>query len=220
MSMVVAPTRLLVIRHGETLANREFRYIGMRDDHLSERGITQAQQLAQTLEPLHISAIYSSPLQRAMQTAQAIAERQQLAVQPLDALREGNFGRWEGLSRTEVMERSVEDARLLRAWEQDPTLAPPDGESFMLVQQRVVAEVMRLVQQHPGQTLVLVSHVGPIKVLLCHALQAPLTSLLRIFLDPATISVIDWKKEPLVRLINSHAHPGWEEARWLQTDNF
>ncbi|GCE27125.1 hypothetical protein KDA_26090 [Dictyobacter alpinus] len=212
----VAPTRLLLVRHGETLANREFRYIGTRDDTLSERGVMQAQRLAQTLAPLSIGAVYSSPLRRASQTAQAIAAQQQLTVQHLDGLREGNFGNWEGLSRAEVLARSAEDARQLQAWEQDPTQAPPDGESFMHVQQRVVAEIVRLVQKHPGQTLVLVSHVGPIKVLLCYALQSPLTTLFRIFLDPATISVIDWKKEPLVRLVNSHAHPGWEEARWLQ----
>jgi len=63
---------------------------------------------------------------------------------------------------------------------------------------------------------VLVSHVGPVKALLCRALGAPLTSMFHFFLDPATINVIDWRDEqPLVRLVNSHAHLGWDQARWL-----
>ncbi|GCE19560.1 histidine phosphatase family protein [Dictyobacter kobayashii] len=213
---MAATTRLLFVRHGETLANRDFRYIGTRDDALSEHGLLQARQLAQTLAILPVAAVYSSPLQRARQTALPIAEQHQLSVQTIDDLREGNFGTWEGLSRAEVMARSPQDEQQLLAWEQDPTQSPPQGESFGLVQQRVCSAIMQLVQRHPGQTLVLVSHVGPIKVFLCHALDAPLTSLSRFFLDPATISVVDWKNSPLVRLVNSHTHPGWEQARWLQ----
>ncbi|GHO87892.1 histidine phosphatase family protein [Dictyobacter formicarum] len=213
---MVAATRLLFVRHGETLANREFRYIGVRDDALSEHGSTQALQLAQTLAAVQVHAIYSSPLQRAYQTAVPIANQHKLSVQVVDELCEGNFGAWEGLSRAEVLARSPQDEQQLLAWERDPALAPPQGESFVMVQERVCAAVTQLVQRHPGQTLVLVSHVGPIKAFLCQALDAPLTSLSRIFLDPATISVIDWKSSPIVRLVNSHAHPGWEQARWLQ----
>lgn len=209
-------TRLLLVRHGETLANREFRYIGVRDDALSEHGSAQALQLAQTLAALPVDAIYSSPLQRAYLTAVPIANQHKLSVQVVDELCEGNFGSWEGLSRAEVLARSPQDEQQLLAWERDPALAPPQGESFAMVQQRVSAAITQLVQRHPGQTLVLVSHVGPIKAFLCQALDAPLTSLFRIFLDPATISVIDWKSAPIVRLVNSHAHPGWEQARWLQ----
>ncbi|GCE05508.1 histidine phosphatase family protein [Dictyobacter aurantiacus] len=211
-----AATRLLFVRHGETVANREFRYIGARDDALSEHGATQALQLAQTLATVPIDAVYSSPLQRAYQTATPIAEQHKLSVQVVDELCEGNFGTWEGLSRAEVLARSPEDERQLLEWERDPSLPPPQGESFSMVQERVTAAVAQLVLHHPGQTLVLVSHVGPIKAFLCQALDAPLTSLFRIFLDPATISVIDWKSAPIVRLVNSHAHPGWEKARWLQ----
>src|SRR5581483_1702298 len=96
-------------------------------------------------------------------------------------------------------------------------VAPPDGESFEAVRTRVSALVERLAARHPDQTLVLVSHVGPIKVLLCTALGAPLTSMYHIFLDPATISVVDWRQtRSTVRLLTSHAHLGWEEARWLR----
>lgn len=210
-------TRLFLIRHGETLANREFRYIGSRDDALSPTGEVQAAQLAEALAPLPIAAIYSSPLQRARLTAEAIAAPHQLAVQVTSELRECNFGTWEGLSRAEVQARSPEDAQRLQAWERDSTIAPPDGESFAAMQQRVTAFVEQLAETHTGQALALVSHVGPIKVLLAAALDAPLAASFRIFLDPATISVVDWQPggRTLVRLVNSHAHMGWTEARWM-----
>jgi broad specificity phosphatase PhoE len=211
-------TRLYLVRHGETLANREYRYIGTRDDLLSTSGQTQAIQLAEALSVLSIDAVNSSPLQRTFDTALPIAARHSLEVQREDDLRECDFGTWEGLTRTEVMERSPEDSQRLREWEQNTSLAPPGGESFKELQQRVVAAVERLAFEHPGQAIVLVSHVGPIKVLLSAALGAPLSSAFRIFLDPATISVVDWQDAAYatVRLVNSHAHLGWEQARWMK----
>lgn len=207
--------RIFLVRHGETLANREFRYIGARDDALSERGEAQAEHLADALSIFPISAIYSSPLQRAYHTSLPIAARLGLEVKMDENLLEGRFGTWEGLSRAEVLSRSPLDEQQLHTWEADPTLAPPQGESFADVQTRVSNLVERLAQQHAGQEIVLVSHVGPIKVLLCAALGAPLTSIFNIFLDPATISIIDWRQpRPTVRLLNSHAHLGWEQARW------
>jgi broad specificity phosphatase PhoE len=208
-------TRFILVRHGETLANRDFRYIGRRDDALSEHGKAQARLLAEALAILPITAIYSSPLQRAYQTAEAIATMHGRETQMMDALIEGSFGEWEGLSRAEVLAR---DRLRLLAWEQDTTVAPPGGESFSQVHERVYNAVTQLAHLHPDQTVALVSHVGPIKVLLCAALGAPLSSLYHIFLDPATISVIDWQEtRPLLRLFNSHAHLGWQEARWIQS---
>jgi broad specificity phosphatase PhoE len=211
-------TRLLIVRHGETLANREFRYIGSRDDPLSEIGQTQAAQLAEALAVLPVAAVYSSPLQRTYHTAIPIAERHSLDVQQLDALRECSFGIWEGMSRAEVLARSPEDAQHLQAWERDATIAPPGGESTASAQLRVCAGVEQLAQAHPDQTIVLVSHVGPIKALLCAALDMPLSSSPRFFLDPATISVVDWRDRDhaIVRLVNSHAHLGWQQARWMR----
>ncbi|HXZ03675.1 MAG TPA: histidine phosphatase family protein [Ktedonobacteraceae bacterium] len=211
-------TRLYLVRHGETLANREYRYIGARDDPLSTLGEVQAHQLAGALSELPIMAVYTSPLQRTYQTALPIAERHQLEVQGVDDLRECDFGLWEGLSRAEVLERSLEDSQRLHEWEHNPSVAPPGGESFEALQQRVCAAVDRLAQAHPDQAIVLVSHVGPIKVLLSAALGAPLSSAFRIFLDPATISVVDWRDaaHATIRLVNSHAHLGWLEARWMK----
>jgi broad specificity phosphatase PhoE len=211
-------TRLYIVRHGETLANREYRYIGSRDDPLSAHGQTQATQLAEALSGLPIAEVYSSPLQRTHDTALPVAARHSLEVQIVDDLRECDFGIWEGLSRVEVLERSPEDSQRLREWEQNTSVAPPGGESFEALQQRVITAVQRLTQVHPDQAIVLVSHVGPIKVLLSAALGAPLASAFRIFLDPATISVVDWRDATYatVRLVNSHAHLGWQQARWMK----
>ena len=211
-------TRLYLVRHGETIANREYRYIGTRDDPLSALGETQALQLAEALSGLPITAVYSSPLQRTYLTALPIAARHNLEIQRVDDLRECNFGIWEGLSRAEILERSPEDRQRFHEWEHNTSVAPPGGESFEALQQRVVTAVERLAQAHPDQAIVLVTHVGPIKVLLGTALGAPLASAFRIFLDPATISVVDWRDAAYatVRLVNSHAHLGWQEARWMR----
>lgn len=200
------------------MANREFRYVGTRDDPLSAHGQTQANQLAEALSGLPVAAVYSSPLQRTYDTALPIAARHCLEVQRVDDLRECDFGAWEGLSKAEVLGRSPEDNQRLREWEYNSSIAPPGGESFEALQQRVCVAVERLAQAHLDQAIVLVSHVGPIKVLLSVALGAPLSSAFRIFLDPATISVVDWQDaaHATVRLVNSHAHLGWQQARWMK----
>lgn len=213
--------RLFVVRHGETAANREMRYIGSRDDALTERGAWQAQQLAAALMPLRLAAIYSSPLRRAYDTASAIARASDQQVVREERLLEGAMGDWEGLHRAEVLARSPEDAEAVRRWESDPNSGPPNGESLLSVQERVVALVHELAARHAGESIALVSHVGPIKALLCAAMDAPLTASRRMFLDPATISVVDWGSDsvawaPVVlRLFNAHHHLGWEAARWM-----
>jgi broad specificity phosphatase PhoE len=213
----VPVTRFILVRHGETIANREFRYIGASDNALTERGQAQAVQLAGALSVLPVAAVYSSPRQRAYQTALPIANRHGLTVQIQEDLREVDFGIWEGLSRGEVIARSAQDAEYLLAWERETALAPPGGESLDAMHRRVSAVVEKLVQAHPDQTIVLVSHVGPIKAVLCTALGVPVSAAFRIFLDPATISVVDWRQPyPVVRLLNSHSHLGWQQARWME----
>lgn len=211
-------TRLFIARHGETLANREYRFIGSRDDPLSEHGRVQAGQLAEALAVFSIAAVYSSPMQRAWQTALAVAERRNLSVQRCDALREGSFGIWEGMNRDEVLARSPEDAQLFYQWGLDPNLAPPGGESMVAMQERVCSGVEQLALAHRDESIVLVSHVGPIKALMCTALGVSMSTSSRIFLDPATISVVDWRDRThaTVRLVNSHAHLGWQQARWMR----
>src|SRR5215813_9210052 len=109
MVSTIPRTRLILVRPGDTLPNREFRYVGTSDCLLSEHGRLQAEQLAEALSGLAIAAVYSSPLQRAYCTAELIASRHAPAVQVLSSLSEGSFGTWEEMSRTEVLTRSPQD---------------------------------------------------------------------------------------------------------------
>jgi probable phosphoglycerate mutase len=173
-------------------------------------------QLARALSSFPIGAVYCSPLARTSETAAPIAAAHGLAVRKDIRLREGAFGEWEGLSRAEVLARSSDDAELLARWECDPCHAPPGGESLLSVQARALELINELKTEGAVSCAVLVSHVGPIKALLAAALDVPLQSVRRFFLDPASISVLDWDEPPLLRLFNSHAHMGWRSARWLE----
>jgi broad specificity phosphatase PhoE len=205
--------RLFLIRHGEVPSNRELRYVGSRDEPLAEAGIRQAEGLAAALAPTPVSAVYTSPLRRAEETGRRIAAARDVPLRLEPRLREQSFGAWEGLTRAEVLER---DRDLLLRWEADLGSAPPGGESLESVRERILSLVEDLVRVHPREWVVLVSHVGPIKALLCDALGAPLSTARRMFLDPGTLSVVDWGERPLVRLFNAHGHLGWEAARWMK----
>jgi broad specificity phosphatase PhoE len=210
------PLRLLLVRHGEAHSNREMRYLGSLDEPLTELGHRQADRVAAALSQLPIAAVYASPLRRAAQTGERIAAGLGITMVAEPRLREQSFGQWEGLTRAQVLDRSQGDRELLAAWEADAAAAPPGGESLEAVAGRVRAMAADLTLAHPGAWIAVVSHVGPIKALLCTALAVPLAAARRLFLDPATLSVIDWGEAPVVRLFNSHEHLGWREARWMR----
>jgi probable phosphoglycerate mutase len=207
--------RLILIRHGQVEANRSYRYLGRRDDPLDATGREQALAVAGAMRQLPVDLVLTSPSSRARATAEGLA-RPGVVVRNEARLRELDFGTWEGLSRAEVLARSADDAAFLQAWESDPSVAPPEGESLESLRERVVELADELARTAGGATVALVSHMGPIKVLLCAALDLPLRRTGRIFLDPATISVVDWGPRPVVRLVNSHAHLGFDRARWLE----
>src|SRR5262249_9872127 len=127
--MPAAFLRLFLVRHAEALANPDLRYLGSRDDPLTARGQWQALQLAQPFVALALPAVYTSPLTRAVTTAQPIAEAHGLALIPEPRLVEAAMGTREGLRRTEILARSADDAARHQQWEADPTCAPPGGES-------------------------------------------------------------------------------------------
>ena len=216
-----APTRFVLVRHGEASGNRELRYLGSSDVPLTERGQQQARQLAGVVGAYALDALYTSPLQRARATAEAIASATGLTVREWADLREEDFGAWERMTRAEVL---ASDGERLAAWESGAATAPPGGESLADVRARVVASAAALAAQHPGATMALVSHVGPIKALLCAALDLPLSGARRIWLDPASISVVEWRPPSgtdasfgasgLVRVVNAVAHLD-PPVRWL-----
>lgn len=209
--------RLFVIRHGQAEANIEQRYLGLRDDPLTEVGLAQADALGRALSGTRLAAVYSSPLTRALETARPIARPHDLPVIPEERLLEMSFGDWEGLTRAELLSSSAEAAAHLARWEQDPaSVSPPGGESLGALQERVLGMLAELAARGSDGPVVLVSHVGPIKALLCSVLALPLAGSRRMFLDPATITVVDWGPRPVLRLFNDHAHLGWDSARWMR----
>lgn len=211
--------RLLLVRHGEVDANIQYRFLGRRDDPLNATGERQAELLATLFEEIAVDLVLCSPLARTRRTAEAIAGAAGVAAQPEERLIELDFGRWEGLTREQAAGLGPDEGALLAAWDADPGRAAPGGESLAAVQRRVVDLAEELARERGGGTVVTVSHMGPIKALLCAALGVDLAVSRRLFLDPATVSVVDWSRRPLVRLFNSHAHLGWVNARWLRPRN-
>lgn len=212
-----ATTRFVLVRHGEAQGNREMRYLGTTDVPLTPRGEDQARQLALAVRPFHPVALYSSPLRRARATADEIGTLLHLDVVVRDDLREQDFGAWENLSRAEVQARNPD---LLATWEKDADVAPPAGESLAATRERIVASVDQLAARHPHETVILTSHVGPIKALVCAALALPADGAHRMWLDPASICVVEWRLSPGVpssgtlRIFNAIAHLD-PPVRWL-----
>jgi len=207
--------RLFVVRHGETAENVKMSYLGLRDEPLNETGRRQAECAAEALSQMRIRLIVSSPLLRAADTAACIHAASGAEFRKDERLLEGSFGDWEGLTRREVLNRSARDKELLLQWEGNSSVAPPGGESCDDIRRRVISLVEDLAGELSDASIALVSHVGPIKVLFAAALGITLNVSRRLFLDPGTISVIDWSDRPIVRLFNSHAHFGWNSARWM-----
>jgi probable phosphoglycerate mutase len=200
------PTRLLLVRHGVTEYSVNRRFAGRSDLDLTAEGEQQARQAAgrvAQLGPVH--AVVSSPLRRTRQTAQQIADRLQLPVLVEDGLVETDFGDWDGYTYDEVRRRWPDE---LQRWLADPAVAPPSGESFEAVTRRVRRARDRILAKHAGTTVVVVSHVTPIKVLVRLALDAPAAALHRMFLAPASVSVIDYYADGPVSLqsFNDTAH--------------
>lgn len=190
-----SPTTLVLVRHGSTAHTAEKRFsggVGSGDPSLSEEGIAQVRATAGLVETLAPDAtrLLASPVRRAVESASLVAERLALPVDTEPGVAEMEFGAWDGLTFAEVGERDPEG---LRAWLGSLSVPPGGaGESILDVASRVRSTASRLVSDNPGQTLVLVSHVTPIKVLVAEALGAPLEAVYRMELSPASVSVISW----------------------------
>jgi probable phosphoglycerate mutase len=184
------PTRFVLVRHGVTELSVARRFAGRSDLPLTERGIRQAELAAGRLAGLPgAAAVLSSPLLRTRQTAARIADRLGLPVTVEDGLIETDYGVWDGHSFDEVRQRWPDD---LARWLADPAVPPTSGESFETVGRRIEQARDRIIEQYQGQTVLLVSHVSPIKLLVQSALGAPVSAVHRMYLDPASITVIDY----------------------------
>ncbi|MCI4675358.1 bifunctional RNase H/acid phosphatase [Candidatus Mycolicibacterium alkanivorans] len=203
-----APTRLLLLRHGQTELSRERRYSGRGNPELTETGRRQADAAARYLaERGGVAAVITSPLQRSYETAAAAAKALGLDVTVDEDLIETDFGAWEGLTFLEAAER---DPDVHGRWLRDTSLRPPGGESFDDVAVRVRRAHDRIIAAHPGQTVLVVSHVTPIKTLLRLALDAGAGILHRLHLDLASLSIAEFYPDggSSVRLVNQTSYLG------------
>ncbi|MFJ7527625.1 bifunctional RNase H/acid phosphatase [Streptomyces griseus] len=204
-----APATLVLLRHGETALTPEKRFSGSggTDPELSATGRGQAERAAGHFAALGtVQEIVSSPLRRCRETAAAVADRLGLDVRIDEGLRETDFGAWEGLTFGEVRERYADD---LTAWLASPDTAPTGGgESFAEVAERVAAARDRIVARYAGRTVLLVTHVTPIKTLVRLALGAPPEALFRMELSAASISAVAYYGDgnASVRVLNDTSH--------------
>ncbi|MEU7730245.1 bifunctional RNase H/acid phosphatase [Streptomyces sp. NPDC040724] len=204
-----APATFVLLRHGETALTPQKRFSGSggSDPELSPAGRAQAAAVAQALAARGtVQTIISSPLRRCRETAQAVADRLGLAVTVEEGLREVDFGAWEGLTFAEVQERFPDD---LQAWLDSPRAAPTGGgESFTAATRRISATRDRLLAAHAGRTVLLVTHVTPVKILVRLALGAPPEALFRMELSAASLSAVAYYADgnASVRLLNETSH--------------
>jgi ribonuclease H / adenosylcobalamin/alpha-ribazole phosphatase len=199
------PAVTLLLRHGQTPMSVQKRYAGRSDVPLTDAGVSQAAAAAKRLVSAGIDVIVASPLQRTVQTAEQVAAVTGLPVVTEDGFRETDFGAWEGLTFAEVRERWPSE---MTAWLADPEVAPPGGESFAEVSERVTAARQRVLAGRTGQRVLIVSHVTPIKTLVAAAVLAPPAALYRMHLDVAALCEIDWYADgpAVLRSFNDTAH--------------
>jgi probable phosphoglycerate mutase len=200
------PTTTLLLRHGATELSAERRFSGRHDIALTKEGIRQARLAARRLAAAPgVDVIVTSPLQRARRTAEAVAEATGAPMIVDDDLAEADFGQWQGLSFAEANQRWPDE---LAAWLASPDAAPPGGESFAVVALRVLGAMDRLIKAHQHSSAVVVSHVTPIKTLVCRALLAPPEAMFRMNLDVASLTRIDCfdNGSALLRSFNDTAH--------------
>lgn len=198
---------LLLIRHGENEFTKKHKLAGYTPDvHLNERGQSQAQALADALKEVPIKAIYSSPLERALETAAPIAAARKLEVQVEPRLIETNVGRWQG--------RSLASLRLQKHWkvvQNAPSRAQfPEGETFYTCQARVVSALDSISSKYKPQELVAcIFHADPIKLAVAHYIGLPLDHFQRLGCDTGSLTAL-YVSELGAHLIKLNQRPPFE----------
>jgi probable phosphoglycerate mutase len=188
------PTTLVLVRHGVTDHTVEKRFSGglaSANPGLSDDGRAQVRATGEWLAPMadEIDAVVSSPVRRTLESAEILAEMLGKPVDVEPGFAEMEFGHWDGLTFTEVAEKHGDE---LDTWLGSLDVAPGGGESFREVERRVLAGLQRILDTHAGRTVLVVSHVTPIKTLVAHAVDAPLESVFRMELSPASVSVVSF----------------------------
>ncbi len=189
------PTTLVLVRHGVTPHTLEKRFSGglaSANPGLSDEGRDQVRATATWLAPMaeDVSVVVASPVRRTLESAEILAEILGHPVEVESGFAEMEFGDWDAMTFLEVAERHGSD---LDAWLGSLDVSPGGrGESFRVVEARVLEALERVIDAHPGETIVVVSHVTPIKTIVAHALGAPLHSVHRMELSPASVTVVSY----------------------------
>jgi len=200
-------TRLYLVRHGATQLSAEDRFAGSVGVDLSDRGRDQTRRLATRLAGHPVSAVYTSPLSRTVETAAILAKPHDLAPVHRDGLREISHGRWEGLTRQEVEEGFPGE---YAAWEADPfTFAPQEGESGVAVLARALPVIREIVLAHERESVLVVSHKATLRLILSSLLGFDVRGYRdRLDQSPACLNVVDFKDPVHARLMlfNDSSH--------------
>lgn len=176
------------MRHTETEWNEQFRYIGRTDLPLSELGIQHADMMAKWFADVRLDAIYASPMVRTLETARALAGDRDVAVEKVDGLREIDFGAWEGLTHNEILEQDPDN---FSRWLNDPETQPiPEGDAWSSFEARVRQAFAAVTAEHAGETIAIVSHGGPIKVIIGDVMGIAAANYWQIYLDKGAISAL------------------------------
>ncbi len=196
-------TRLILVRHAES--EMKGCYVGRLDPPLSVRGRAEAAALARRMAGQSLAAVYSSPLKRALTTAQMIAASHGLEVITIAELAELDFGDWDGLTYQEIAEIAPE---WFNRWLTNPAAVhPPNGETLLEMSLRVMESINGIIVAHPGRIVVVVTHGGPARVIVCHALGIPLSEQWRIRQDLAAVSWLDFDERwATLSLLNDTCH--------------
>ncbi|PRX29865.1 alpha-ribazole phosphatase/probable phosphoglycerate mutase [Orenia metallireducens] len=191
-------TKIILVRHGETDWNRELRFQGSKDIQLNDNGIEQAEKLAQRLAAEEIDVIYASDLERAYKTAKTVAKEHDLEVDKFKELQEISFGQWEGLTYNQIQEKYQAEWAM---WEEDPALnGAPEGESLKDVQERSIKKLEEIISRHLGNTILIVSHGGVIKVLISTLFGIPLAKAWQLMQSNTSVNIINYYEEDKVAL--------------------
>ena len=188
------PTTLILVRHGVTAHTVDKRFSGglaSSNPGLSDDGRAQVRATADWLAPIaeQVDTVIASPVRRTRESAEIVAEVLGRPLVEEPGFAEMEFGIWDGMTFGEVAKAFPEG---LDAWLGSLDVAPEGGESFRVVEQRVLAGLQRVLDAHAGRTVVVVSHVTPIKTLVAHAVNAPLDSVFRMELSPASVTVVSF----------------------------
>jgi alpha-ribazole phosphatase len=200
-------SRVILVRHGQTTLNQQLRYSGQRDAPLTPLGEAQQERLRACLAEERIDRVVCSDLEHMRGFAALVAADHHCGAEPYPALREASFGAWEGLTYDEAMAR---DRRAMVAFNRDTVqVAPPGGESLVALEARASPCFAALIKEHKDRAgaLLVVSHGGTLRALLCSLLRMPLERHWTLRVDSASRTVLDmYRMGPIVETLNDTCH--------------